>query len=347
MLIGDLNAEPMGAPVSNFCEIYNLKHLIKEKTCFKNHTKPTCINLIVTNRPKCFQDTVVLETGLSDFRKMSATVLKMYYTKQKPSIVYYRNFKNFCNDSFIKDTELLLSKLGDQQNVPFKLLKESVNITLNKHAPLKKRYVRANQSPFMKRKFSKEIMKRSSLRNKFLNTKSNIDRKAYNKKRNYVVSLLRNEKKNFYNNLETKDVIDNGTFWKTAKPLLSEKVTKQSKITLVEDDKIISQNDQTAKKFCEYFISIPILNMPGNRYKCPDLSEQEPILKIIDKYKDHTSIKLIKAKSNSQVFKFSQIDIKEVKKAFQSLELKNAAQKDDIKTNLLKKNVAFFAKYTS
>ena len=96
----------------------------------------------------------------------------------KPSIVHYRKFKNFCNDSFIKDTELLLSKLCDQQNVPFKILKESVNITLDKHAPLKKRYVRANQSPFMNKKLSKEIMKRSRLRNKFLNTKSDIDKKA-------------------------------------------------------------------------------------------------------------------------------------------------------------------------
>ena len=78
-----------------------------------------------------------------------------------------------------------------------KILKESVNITLDKHAPLKKRYVRANQSPFMNKKWSKEIMKRSRLRNKFLNIKSDTDRNAYNKQRNYLVSLLRNEKKNF------------------------------------------------------------------------------------------------------------------------------------------------------
>ena len=159
MLIGDLNAEPPEATVSDFCEIYNLKHLIKDKTCFKNPTKPTCIDLIITNRPKCFQDSVVIETGLSDFHKMGATVMKMYYTKQKPSIVRYRKFKNFCNDSFIKDIELLLSKLCNQQNVPLKIVKESVNITLVKHAPLKKRYVRTNQSPFMNKKLSKEIMK--------------------------------------------------------------------------------------------------------------------------------------------------------------------------------------------
>ena len=116
----------------------------------------------------------------------------------------FRKFKNFCNDPFIKDIELLLSKLCNKQNVPFKILKESVNITLDKHAPLKKRYVRANQSPFMYKNLTKQIMKRSRLRKKILNTKSDIDRKAYNKQHNYVASLLRNKKKNFCNNLGTK-----------------------------------------------------------------------------------------------------------------------------------------------
>ena len=35
MLIGDLNAEPTEAVVFDFCEIYNLKHLIKEKHVLK------------------------------------------------------------------------------------------------------------------------------------------------------------------------------------------------------------------------------------------------------------------------------------------------------------------------
>ena len=43
--------------------------------------------------------------------------------------------------------------------------------------------------------YGKEIMKRSRLRNKFLNTRSDLDQKAYNKQRNYVVSLSRKEKK--------------------------------------------------------------------------------------------------------------------------------------------------------
>ena len=45
---------------------------------------------------------------------------------------------------------------------------------------------------------------------------------------------------------------------------MSENVTKHFKLNLVKDDKIISRDDQIAKKFSEYFISIPTLNMPSN-----------------------------------------------------------------------------------
>ena len=69
---------------------------------------------------------------------------------------------------------------------------------------------------------------------------------------------------------------------------------------MLKDDQVISRDDQIAKKFREYFISIPILNMPSNGYKCPDSSEQDPILKRLDKHKDYLIIKLIKAKNNSK-----------------------------------------------
>ena len=78
------------------------------------------------------------------------------------------------------------------------------------------------------------------------------------------------------------------------------KVEKHTKIILVEDDKIISRDEQIAKKFSEFFISISILNMPSNGYKCPHSSEQDSILKILDRYKYHPSIKLIQAKNSSK-----------------------------------------------
>ena len=44
----------------------------------------------------------------------------------------------------------------------------------------KKRYVRANYAPFINNTITKEIMKCSRLRNKFLNTKGETDKKTYN-----------------------------------------------------------------------------------------------------------------------------------------------------------------------
>ena len=58
-------------------------------------------------------------------------------------------------------------------------------------------------------------MKRSRLRNKFLNTISDIDRKTYNKQCNLCAGFIRSEKKNFVSNINASDITDNKTFWKT------------------------------------------------------------------------------------------------------------------------------------
>ena len=178
ILMDDFNAEPADTGVSDFCEIYNLKNRIREKPCFKNPNNPSCIDLIITKKSKSFQNSIVIEIGLSDFHKMCITVMKMYYSKQKPSIIHYHKFKDFNNDSFIKDLQTLLTKSFNEEAIPFQALREPVNVTLEKNVPTKKRYARANQAPYMNKKLSKKIMKRSPLRNKFLNKRSDLDRKA-------------------------------------------------------------------------------------------------------------------------------------------------------------------------
>ena len=79
----------------------------------------------------------------------------------------------------------------------------------------------------MNKKLSQEIMKRTRLKNKFLNIKGNLDRKAYNKQTNYVVSLLRKEKKKeFYGNFNTSVLTENTTSWKSLKLILAENLQK-------------------------------------------------------------------------------------------------------------------------
>ena len=77
-------------------------------------------------------------------------------------------------------------------------------------------------------------MTRSPLRNKFLKTKTDENRKAYNNQINYCASLFRREKNSIFNNLDTKKVVDNKRFWQTVKPFFSNKNRIKNKIALIE-----------------------------------------------------------------------------------------------------------------
>ena len=63
--------------------------------------------------------------------------------------------------------------------------------------------------------------KRSHLPNRFVKNRCLVNRINYIKQRNYFISLLRKTKKEYYGNLNERDVADNEEFWKTVKPLLS------------------------------------------------------------------------------------------------------------------------------
>ena len=123
---------------------------------------PSCVDLILTNNPKSFQDTRIIETGLSDFHKLTITVLKTTFKKEPPNIISYRNYKNYS--PLLLRTQLIcvLSEI----NIAVINNDDFVNIVmnvLNKHAPIKFKYVRANDGPFMTKQLRKAIMVRSKL----------------------------------------------------------------------------------------------------------------------------------------------------------------------------------------
>ena len=91
LLLGDFNSEPSENAIIEFCKVYRLKNFVKGVTCYKNPKKPSCIDLILTNRPRSFHGCHIIETGLSDFHKMTITVMKMYFQKQGPRVIHYRD----------------------------------------------------------------------------------------------------------------------------------------------------------------------------------------------------------------------------------------------------------------
>ena len=113
IIMGDFNAEPTENAMEESMKLYNLKNLIKGPTCYKNPDKPSCIDLIISNRSKNFHLSHIVETGISDFHKMTVSVMKIFFKKQKPNVIYYREYKNFSNDQFSADfvDELMKSNI--------------------------------------------------------------------------------------------------------------------------------------------------------------------------------------------------------------------------------------------
>ena len=166
---------------------------------------------------------------------------------------------------------------------------------LNKHAPMKQKYLRSTQGKFMTKDLHKAIMKRSRLRIKFLRDRTNISRKEYKKQRNLCVSLLKKAKKDHFTNLDIKSVTDNKKFWQVVKPLFSNRVKAKTVIKLVENDAMIDDESEIAKIFNEYVVNIVkklgILAEEQTMYSTAN--QLSAVEMAIIKYKNHPSIKAI------------------------------------------------------
>ena len=87
--------------------------------------------------------------------------------------------------------------------------------------------------------------------------------------------------------------------------------------------------------------------MPNQPYECNKSQEQDLVLNIIEKYKFHPSIKLIRSKNEGLFgsFSFKFATINEIKKSINNLDPKKASQREDICPSIIKANADFFASF--
>ena len=124
--------------------------------------------MILTNKPKSFQNTGITETGLNDFHKLIMTFFKTHITRLKPKIVFYRNYKHFEDSRFLEDLNSADVSLNtDDPNENYNFITDKFSNVVNKHAPLKKKTLRGNQAQFLTNELRKEIYTRSKLKNNY------------------------------------------------------------------------------------------------------------------------------------------------------------------------------------
>ena len=219
--------------------------------------------------------------------------------------------------------------------------------TLDKFAPPKKKYSRGNNMPFMNKSLCRAHMKITQLRKCYLKNCSEQNRLSYVKQRNYCVSLLRKTKKDYYVNLNVKDIVDNKQFWRTVKPLFSDKTKSNEKITLVDDETVNTQDEKNAE-LLNLFFSSAVKNL-----KIPEFGDtnplverlSDPVLKAILKYNNHPSIAAIRNANNNSHFHFNEVSVEEVYKETRKLSTRKSVQSTDIPVRVLKENADIFADY--
>ena len=292
--------KPTNQILETFLEDNSFINLIKSNTCFKS--KPgSCIDLILTNKPRSFQNTIVMETGISDQHALVCSFFETTFTKMPPIKLKYRNYKQFEIHSFLHDVGQLPEEISYS-----KWEKDFVKM-LNKHVPLKTKVIRGNRKSFITKNLKKPIMKQSALKKR-----ANISNypeiiKLYEKQRNYVVIQVEKFRQYFQKHMPHSA---SKKFWKFCKPFFSNKTSNfDDKIILVEKWEVVSKNEEIATHFNNYLNDIT-KGLNTKKWYISDKLSDGRLVNAVRKYQNHPGIIKIKSSAETtQLFYFSVVMI--------------------------------------
>ena len=309
----------------------------KQKLLQNQKVNPSCIDLMLTNKQERLLKAKTIETGLSDFHKMVVSIFKTSLKNQKPKIVTYRDYKRFDNEKF---RESLITYLSTSKNISYDAFENLVLQTLDKMAPIKQKHITGNQSPFMNKDIHKAIMSRTRLRNRFLKAPTQMNRLAYKKRRNCCVSLMRQNKKQYYGSLNVNHITDNKNFWRVVNKILG-----TNRVILRDGGKVISDTKRVADIFNKLFVNIGNTLKTGKdkQFLVETNDVFDPVLKAIKKYSAHPSILSIKEKMNNNVLSFRKVTYEEILNEINSLVTSKSTQSEDIPFKIIKDNADIFA----
>ena len=207
------------------------------------------------------------------------------------------------------------------------------------HAPVKKKVVRANEAPYMTKALRKAIANRSRLENQYYRKKTDDSKMYYIKQRNFCSRLYKKERKKFYANLDTKNATDNKWFWKNVKPFLSDKGLGKSDITLIEGNRIISDDLDVANTLNSFFDNVVSSLGIGEPMESTTVlsSLTDSTDGTIQKYSNHPSIININQNVFGTNFSF-ETTMSDVENELRKLETNKACMPNSIPAKALKEN---------
>ena len=119
--------------LEEFYNSFNLTNIVKRNTCFTKNSKST-IDLLPVNKPMSFLVTSTTETGLSDCHKLISSFMKSYISRLKARTIFYRNYKNFNEEKFVKDVKVAyFSFSNNDPNEDYLVLSDTFSKLVDRH----------------------------------------------------------------------------------------------------------------------------------------------------------------------------------------------------------------------
>ena len=130
------------------------------------------------------------------------------------------------------------------------------------------------------------------------------------------------------------------------KPLLSDKISESSTITLVNHNRIVSVDREIFDIFNKFFVNV-VLNLNISKFTDSDnLHEHvtgDLVQSVLCKYRNHLSIIKIKENSeSSEKFIFRLVSENEIRNLLRKLNARKSSQKSDIPIKLIQVNFNIF-----
>ena len=223
--------------LNTFCETFGLSSLVKDYPCYTK-TYKSSIDLILTNKTSSFRLTKATETGISDVHLLISTYMKTQTIRLKSRKFLYRNYKRFNEKTFLELESKNLTENSISSNENYEYLSFQFADVVNKHAPLKTKVLRGNNTPFINKHLRKEIYRRSALRKKFNRKPNKLNWEMYKKQPNKCVKLRKRSIKTYIENITKSGVMSNKAFWRTVRPFLTNKgILRDNEIPLIHNGK--------------------------------------------------------------------------------------------------------------
>ena len=99
---------------------------------------------MLTNRPRSFHHTSLIETGLSDCHKLILSLLRTFFKPIPVKTIEYRNYSKFSPKAFLHELDQEPNKriIYNSQDKQYDFFSDIFRTILDHHAPLKTKIIR-------------------------------------------------------------------------------------------------------------------------------------------------------------------------------------------------------------